>query len=190
MYKGSVTGDVIIFLDFDGPLLPARMHYEEFNSTVMHEPDQQWHDNFEIKKKIRFDPVMINVLNRWIAETNAKVVISSNWAKWSTLEQICVFLEGNGFKFCDNIHDQWKTPRIPSWTRADEISHWLFNNFGKFSNYMIIDDDDSVMNDQRLDKEKVLLIDFNDGLSFKQIFDGCEILGITEYDKVLTKDYK
>ena len=187
MYKCSSTGDTILFLDFDGPLLPGRMHYESYNSTVMFDFEQKWHDDFEIKKHIRFDPVMINVLNRWIEHTDAKVVISSNWAKWSTFEQICVFLEGNGFAFCDNIHEQWKTPRIPSWTRADEISHWLFNNLGQFSNYMIIDDDISVINDKRLYKSKVLLIDFNDGLSFKQIFEGCEILGITEYDKVLTR---
>ena len=190
MYKCSLTGDVVIFLDFDGPLLPGRLHYQEFNSTIMFDVESHWQDDQALKRQVRFDPVMIHVLNRWIEHLDAKVVISSNWSKFATFEEICEILGANGFKHSDKIHDQWTTTKIKSWNRADEIANWLFNNLGKFSNYIIIDDDASVMHDSRLNPKKVLLIDFNDGLSFSQIFEGCEILGIVEYDKVLVDGYK
>ena len=64
------------------------------------------------------------------------------------------------------------------------------NQLSRGSFHIIIDDDVSVMHDSRLNPKKVLLIDFNDGLSFSQIFEGCEILGIVEYDKVLVDSYK
>lgn len=186
MYNLSLHGDVVIFLDFDGPLLPARMHYEEFNSTIMFDPEASWQDSHAKKKKIRFDPVIISVLNGWIEQTNAKVVISSNWSKYATLQEISEYLSGNGFKHVLAIHDSWKTTKLKSWSRADEIANWLFNHAGTFSNYLILDDDNSVLNDERIRKDKVLLIDFYNGLQWGQIFEGCEILGITEYEKIIS----
>ena len=185
MYDLSLSGDVLLFLDFDGPLLPARMHYQEFNSTIMFDPEASWQDDHKKKLKIRFDPVIMNVINGWVSQTDAKVVISSNWTKYATFQQICQILEVNGFKHTKSIHESWKTTKLKSWSRADEIANWLFNHSGTYSNYLIIDDDNSVLNDDRIRKDKVLLIDFYNGLQWNQIFEGCEILGITEYEKIL-----
>lgn len=190
-FKLAYPGETIIFLDFDGPLMPARMHYHEANAPYLFQgPDHPWQDSHEIKKKLRFDPVIINVINKWVEISGAKVVISSNWTKYATFEELMEILEINGLQCGDNIHEQWKTTKLDSWSRSDEISHWLFNNMGNVQNYIIIDDDNVVLNDPRLDPKKVLLIDFYNGLTFHQIFEGCEILGITDYNEILPESYK
>lgn len=185
VYNLTYPGDTVIFLDFDGPMLPARLHYEEFNSTIMFDPTASWQDDMALKRQVKFDVVMVNLINRWIQEANAKLVISSNWTKYSTFEEICEILEANGITCIDQIHDCWKTTKLSLWSRAEEIAHWLFINRGTVQNYIIIDDDATVLNDQRLIKEKVLLIDFFNGITWKQIFEGCEILGITDYKTIL-----
>lgn len=181
MFKLTLAGETVIFLDFDGPLLPARMHYEEFNSTIMFDDTMSWQDSHELKVKIRFDPVVISMLNRWVEQAPAKVVISSNWSKYASKEQIIEYLVGNGFKFPDQIHEDWCLHKHKSWSRGDEISHWLSNHRGEIKNYLILDDDFSVLNTDRLDDKKVLFIDFFDGMSWNQIFKGFEIFGITDY---------
>lgn len=186
MYKCSLTGDTIIFVDIDGPLLPARMHYDQSNAKILLNPkyaDVSWQDDIKLKKQIKFDPVMISLINTWVEAVDAKIVMSTHWTKYSSLTEICAILEANGINH-EALHENWKTTKLKCWTRADEIAHWLFDNSSTFSNYLIIEDDDTVLNDVRINPNKVLLIDFYNGIRFDQIFQGYEILGITDYNNI------
>ena len=181
------SGETIIFVDIDGPLLPFRLHYHPQNIPIMTNPNKKYatgDDLFRLKKGLVFDPVMVHAINRWAEATEAKLVLSTAWAEQLSYEQMVEIFDRNGIS-TDCIHDQWMTPRNPTWDRGAEISHWLFNNLGKIANYMVIDDDISVMNAPGVKPEKVLLIDLNNGLRYDQLWTGCEILGLTEYDKVL-----
>ena len=190
-FKTTYPGETVIFLDIDGPLIPARMHYHQDNAPFLTQgPEHPWQDHHEIKKNLKFDPVMVSLLNTWVELTDAKIVMSTAWTKYATFEEMMEILENNGIICGDRIHEQWKTTKLKSWSRSDEISNWLFNNMGKIQNYLIIDDDNSVINDHRLNPKKVLLIDFYNGMTFHQIFEGCEILGITDYSKITPVGYK
>ncbi len=181
------TGETIIFVDIDGPLLPFRMHYHPQNISIMKNPNRQhWvgDDLFKMKRQLVFDPVMVHAINKWTEAAEAKIVMSTAWAEQFSYEQMVEIFDRNGI-WTDCIHDQWMTPRNPTWDRGSEISHWLFHNLGKIKNYLIIDDDISVLDAPGVRPDRVLLIDLNNGLRFDQLWTGCEILGLTQYDKVL-----
>ena len=180
-------GETILFVDIDGPLLPMRLHYHPSNIPIMFNPNKKFatgDELFRLKKQLVFDPVMVNAINKWTEATDAKIVMSTAWAEQLTYDQMVEIFKRNGI-FTDCIHDQWMTPRNPTWDRGSEISHWLFNNLGKIANYMVIDDDTTVLCAPGVRPDRVLLIDLKDGLRFDQLWTGCEILGLTEYDKVL-----
>ena len=183
MFKLNLTGDSIIFVDIDGPLLPARMHYAKQNYGIVVGDDEcSWQDDFEKKCKIQFDPCAVNALNKWVEASGSKIVVSSNWTKYATKEEIQKILSVNGFDHSYTaFHDDWKTIKHKMWSRADEISYWLSHYRGEIKNYLILDDDISVLNHPHLDPKKVVLIDFFDGLAWRQIFEGFEIFGIIDY---------
>lgn len=183
MFKLNFTGDTIIFIDFDGPLLPAKMHYSKANyDIIIGDLECSWQDDISKKKRIQFDPCAINAVNKWITASEAKIVLSTNWTKYSSKEELQEILAGNGFEHAYSaLHDDWRTTKHRQWSRGDEISHWLSHYRGQIRNYMILDDDTSVLNHPHLDPKKVLLIDFYDGITWRQIFEGFEIFGITDY---------
>lgn len=183
MFRLNLTGDTIIFVDIDGPLLPARMHYAKANyDIVVGDMECSWQDDIEKKCRIQFDPCIINALNKWVEEAEAKIVLSTNWTKYSTKEEMQKILSLNGFDHAYTaIHADWKTTKHKAWTRGEEISYWLSHYRGAIKNYMILDDDISVLNHPHLDPKKVLLADFFDGITWRQIFEGFEIFGIVDY---------
>ena len=186
---GNLTsrGDTIIFVDIDGPLLPFRLHYHPQNIPIMTNPNKKYatgEDLFRLKRELVFDPVMVHAINCWVEAADAEIVLSTAWAEQFTYEQMVEIFDRNGIR-TDRIHDQWMTPRNPTWDRGSEISHWLFNNLGNVFNYLVLDDDISVLDAPGVKREKVLLIDLRDGLRYDQLWTGCEILGLTDYDKVL-----
>ena len=182
-------GDTIIFIDIDGPLLPARMHYQEDNINIIFK-DELWFNSPKLKCGIKFDPVMSCLLNKWCQVTEAKFVISSSWTKYSTLEELVIIFKNNGIDIVPNLHKNWKTEKVHKWSRGAEIAQWLKENKGTVKNYLVLDDDDDVMSNEYLDKDKILLIDFFIGISFMQIFKGNEILGITDYSQITNTDNK
>jgi len=100
----------IIFLDIDGVL-------------------NTWNPNdFNLHKD------KIELLNQLIDKTNAKVVLSSDWRKKSSLEQINNKLKLNGFKH--NLFDQ--TPVLES--RKNEIILYLFMLKENPESIVILDD--------------------------------------------------
>lgn len=170
----------VIFIDIDGPFLPARMHYSN-NASFIFDLKQKWKSSFETRKSIIFDPVMCYILNQWIKITNSRIVFSTDWTKSCSKNELAEIFDRNGVNNL-SFHSNWKTTKnIDGYSRADEIAHWLSHNKDSYSNYLILEDDNSVLNHPSIDHSKVLLIDFLNGISWKQIFEGCEILGITDY---------
>ena len=178
----NLNGETIIFLDFDGPLLPARFHFIPPNNEILMEDyTGEYQDSHEKKLKIKFDPVAIHALNRWTEVSDAKIVLSTHWSKYATKEQLIEYLKNNGFLYTDRIHEHWTTTKHKLWNRGDEISYWLSSHRGEIKNYLIFEDDFSVLNHPHIDPKKVILANFHNGISWEQIFEGFEIFGVTDY---------
>jgi len=182
MYRLSLDGTNVIFIDFDGPLLPARMHLVEPNRQILVDEECSWQDNHALKKQIKFDPVAISMLNRWLEKAEAKFVLSTNWTKYATMEELQEILSVNGLEGAYTaIHEDWKTVKHKQWSRADEISYWMSNHRGEISGYLMLDDDISIINHPHLDQKRAILVDFYNGIGWRQFFDGFEVFGITDY---------
>lgn len=114
---------VVIFLDIDGVLRT-------------HESDLWW--SHELDKPIPpfhkrlFSKESIENLNYIIALTGAKVVITSTWRIYYTLEELKKVFRERGF-----IGQIIGTTEILE-NRGDEIIDWLNNH--KIDNYVVIDD--------------------------------------------------
>lgn len=111
----------IIFLDFDGVL---NIHKGMFYKSCV--------DN----------------LNYIINKTSAKIVISSSWREYNSIEQLKNTLEEHGFKYKNNIIgvlpiliDYVDNHGFPvEKSRKDEIDEYLKMNQDMIDNYLIIDD--------------------------------------------------
>lgn len=179
--------DTVIFVDIDGPLLPARMHYDKSNASFIFDHRQRWKNKFSVKRKVKFDPTMCYVLNKWIELSEAKIVLSTAWTKYTDFTEFEFIFGKNGIQF-NTIHDDWRTEKnLNGQTRGDEIARWLEEHQDSVSNYLVLDDDSTVLNHPKIRPTQVLLIDFLNGISWRQIFQGCEILGIVDYDLLKMK---
>jgi hypothetical protein len=140
----------LIFLDIDG-VLNHQLFYEKYykdgknNTGVEHPLDD-------------LDPSRIEFLNQLIADTDAKVVISSTWRRYHTVEQLQGYLEARGFKGeiigltpVLNIggHSPGKDSYTPSIPRGVEIYCYLKDNQEENRSYIILDDDSDMMLWQR-----------------------------------------
>lgn len=97
----------IIFLDFDGPLLPVGVSLPNHSNGCA-----------------RMDPYGVMYVNMLLeADPNIKLVISSNHAL-SGFEHCKTLLATNGIDI-GAIHSDWMTPRRMSSGRYDEIALWL-----------------------------------------------------------------
>lgn len=101
----------VIFLDFDGPLIPDRAFYHPKNSQVIPQ---------------LFDPYAIGMI-QWCAEkVDAQYVISSSWRDFGR-HRVVDTLEENGVD-TRRLHPDWATPRYGQGslaTRTEEILLWL-----------------------------------------------------------------
>jgi len=120
----------IIFLDIDGVLNSA---------AFAHEHTEHW----ERLAGSAVDPVACQRLNRLIAATNVKVVISSSWRILLSIVEIERILRAGG---CD-FEIIGVTPRLGT-RRGNEIQRWL-NECEKSGNWrvesFVIFDDDADM---------------------------------------------
>ncbi len=144
----------ILFLDIDGVL----------NST-------QWYNSdscIALGKSVKryFDPVCVGNLNRIVAETQCRVIISSSWRLLKELQELQNIFYVVGFK--GKIYG--KTPMSSSYNmenpipRGLEIQEWLDSHTNKFKSsikYAILDDEDDFLESQ---KPYFFQTDFNIGL--------------------------
>ena len=132
----------IIFVDIDGPLAWGTWN----NGRVKLKSGSQ---DFTIPYPwVQED---CDALNTILEETNAKMVLSSDWKKhfsFFQIRRIFEFYQINHYNLIDTTthQDLWNKMSRPSaeWERAAEITKWVKDN--KVSNWISIDD-------MRLDKQ-------------------------------------
>lgn len=116
-------GDKILFLDIDGVL----------NSRQFLSQRKDSHDS-------QLDPIPIILLNMIIRDTGCKIVISSSWRHYHSLQQIDAMLAEQGMIFHDVIIGKTEDLFLENKSRVDEIQDWLHKN-PTVKSFAIVDDD-------------------------------------------------
>lgn len=155
----------IIFLDIDGVL-----NHEQFYKT---------RKKGEIEYPLsELCPKTIGNLNVLIAETGAKVVISSTWRLGSGATELQIQLEGMGFT--GEIIGCTPNLKGEGCLRGNEILKWIKDNkeiigadYFNYTEYVILDDDSDMLYWQR---NNFLLIDRFVGLTMGAVFQAKKIL--------------
>jgi len=129
----------IIFLDIDGVL----------NSDTWEESDE--HINGKYPENM-FDPKAVNLLNKIIKETGAKIVLTSTWRlKYSLVEMTKLFIK-IGLK-CDLIGCTPDLKKDNDYTlRGNEILKWCKDNrriigtkYLNYTDFIILDDNSDML---------------------------------------------
>lgn len=148
----------IIFLDIDGVLNSQIFYSGERKKIKKRSKDQ---DKLDYHKN-QIDGTAIQFLNSLIAETGAKVVISSTWRMGSTLEYLQQLFKEKGFT--GEIIDFTPIHRESYSLHGNEIYQWIGDNSqmlcnsnsgSDFKEYVIFDDDSDMLYWQRNNYIKV-----------------------------------
>ena len=179
-----------IFVDFDGPLLPGKMHLYDSNRKAI---DAFLKGDNPIPY---FDPIAVRMHNLWAKYGNAKVVFSTSWArtfrgKWDDCEAYLkrIMVE-NGFEgeFAQNC----VTPKRRSSQHIHEIQEWCYDNLKEGDKFIAVDDADLSFldNDQCHWKTqgKWIKVNYNDGLTWQNFKDGCAFLDV-DNEELLHKEF-
>ena len=114
----------VVFLDIDGVLVTWRAMAEKQQLGTLRGGEA-------------FDEEPVAVFNRFIEKTGAKVVISSDWRRFETVESMQAILTRNGVR-CQVIG---LTEHDPDDLRGKEIRSWLQKNGDNEQiDYVVIDD--------------------------------------------------
>lgn len=154
---------IVIFLDIDGVLCTPRVCVASedrgINST--------------------FDPVACQFLDRICRDNDIRIVISSVWSIGRTVGHFADIFGAMGYHHVESSlfkdwadyekeNFPWTTPNMPG-IRGLEIAQWLGENESKWDNYLILDDD-SDMTEEQLENH-FIHCSTRDGLSFKNMVD-------------------
>lgn len=112
----------IILLDFDGVVIPFTKKYQKMHPAL---PSLE----------------AVATLNAIIKETGAKIVVTSAWRLFATIEALDACIKKWGV-VGDVIG---KAPHLPSDSRGLEILSWLQDSSGKTEEFVVIDDEASEM---------------------------------------------
>jgi len=99
----------ILFLDFDGPVIPQRV----YTYNIQH------YD----RACVHWDPSAAAIVKDVLLCTGAKLVISSAWRRQG-YDRIVKILEYNGISEAF-LHKDWRTETDPDDTRANRILRWV-----------------------------------------------------------------
>jgi hypothetical protein len=117
-------------MDHWGVLCLPKKHGREHSKTDLpNVKEMRIHGSFD-----DFDKEAIIILNNIIIETDLEIVISSDWKRWCSLEEMKKFYKSQGIIKTPMDY----TPLIKGVNRALEIKEWLNNN--KVNKWVAIDD--------------------------------------------------
>ena len=155
----------VIFLDHDGVICLStewggrykkqdKWGGRKLSMTTLEMPVEYRFDNFDEKA--------VNVLNEILEETGAEIVVSSDWKRWATVEEMGEYYESKGIikkpiAFTDSIlYDDyedfpWHRKCELEQTRSLEIAQYLGLNT-VITHWVAIDDLDMSLKSER-DKE-------------------------------------
>lgn len=175
----------VIFLDFDGPIFPEKIHmYPQNNGEWAKEKCAELNLHPYVKYWYA-DPFAIAILNKLKEMFDCQLVISSSWAdeRLHDKSQIESVLKANGLNY--TLHDDWRTPRNQK-ERKDQIEEWLGNHPEIKENYFIFDDTKSAPElffektylTSSLKQRNVYLAHEKDGFNYDQFEDMMFYMGL------------
>lgn len=137
----------IIFLDHDGVICYGDNWATRFNKQVGGYKNASKFDINHPDVKLRFDDFnqdSVSVLNEILTETNADIVVSSDWKLYATLDEMGDYYESQGIiKRPVDFTPNWENPGFREPTRdlirEKEIRMWLNDN-PDVTTYVAIDD--------------------------------------------------
>jgi len=141
----------VIFLDHDGVICLGTEFGSRFKKQKRSVAESVADSAIPVLERFdNFNGKAIKVLNKILEETEAEIVISSDWKKWATLEDLGVFYESQGIikkpialtpnlkDFDEITHDLFHYKGWYERARILEIEHWLENN--PFDSWVAVDD--------------------------------------------------
>lgn len=149
----------IIFLDVDGPLIPASLYGTNMHCSA---------------ERSLMSTTAIGWLNILCKETDAKVVMNSAHNYWGDLKADVI---KNGLR-PENFHEHWRTGFPNAVTkpgnRLSAIEDWIEDQFPEspFDCNWVCFDDANFTNNKRL-----VLIDYNNGITHTNYLKAHNVLG-------------
>jgi len=131
----------IVFLDFDGVLLPdpdARAQAVEGLST----------SNY--LQKVIFNTNCVANLNQLLKQSHAEIVLSTSWADGNSISALSNCLLRNGidpsciFEYDDPSEGNYMTPRQQGSNRGQEVLNWL-SDHPEINTWVAIDDNPAIL---------------------------------------------
>lgn len=128
----------IIFLDIDGVISTLYESMEIDNKIY-------WKDN-EWARKLNvhypFNENCVTLLNEIIKETDAEIILSSDWRRHKTLEQLDIIFKNNGvikspIDITPNYRDHYSNFE---YARSIEIVHYIAENTIDINDIVVLDD--------------------------------------------------
>lgn len=127
----------LVFLDMDDVLCLDDVHHSGKMLKILEQAIPDYPEMWELL----VDADAAENLRHLNSEFVPVYVISSSWATYLNLEQMCQVLTRTQLHFVvDNLHAEWRTPRALSSSRRDEIEWWLEAYREPLQPFIIIDD--------------------------------------------------
>lgn len=157
----------IVFLDFDGPIIPSRCFALHPGSGPDHAPD------FSLSSPCATSGSLINQV---LIRADAKLVISSSWREDGL--NICnSIIRQAGITDISKLHVDWATPILQNLSREDEIQAWADKH--GVTEFIAIDD----MPLLKLEAKHRVHCTTQNGFLLEHYVEACEKLGVEPYEK-------
>ena len=121
----------VIFLDHDGVICLGSEFGSRFKKQKRSKAESIADDSISVLERFdNFNTKAIKILNKILEETNAEIVISSDWKRWANVEEMGEYYESKGIKkkpiaFTPNLGNcTWYIDAYPAgfiWSRAWEL---------------------------------------------------------------------
>ena len=148
----------VLFLDFDGVL----------NSHKWIGANQQLFSSQQLFMHKHVDVEAVARVEKICQATGAKIVVSSTWRRFNTLDQLQAILKDHGF----TGEVIGATPILSS-QRGKEIEHWL-REHGPIESFVIVDDDSDMVHLM----DKLVQTTFDKGLQDEHVEMAIKILAL------------
>lgn len=127
-----------IFLDIDGVLTTLSESMDTDN--LLYWKDNSWAKNLNVHYPFNED--CVKILNDILKETGAEIILSSDWRKHKTLEQLDIIFKNNGvIKSPIDITPNYRNNYSNfEYARSVEIVHYIAENTIDINNIVVLDD--------------------------------------------------
>ena len=150
----------VIFLDHDGVICLGSEFGSRFKKQKRTVGETVSMKDLPILERFdNFNPKAIKVLNQILEETGAEIVISSDWRKWASLEDLGTFYEAQGiikkpigltqrleeFEECAGLfhykgwYERARILEIKEWIKNNPVESWVAVDDMQLGEYINVD---------------------------------------------------